>query len=328
MSSDYEKYPKLLEATNNTKTKFPERLLADFERILQHIEELWGSGEAVRYMDSLLLKDRPDRQGFPLEVLGEIAVITQLHNFLYPELVRNRFIAPVPTERSALFKEAFDLSFEKIGEQQPAALKTATSVPPQSAAKNVAWPEIRTQQELAEAAEVLRTRHRSNANQGKPVGEILHALGVIDASTLKSIGMEARPAKGGKHKLIGQLLLEKKIIDAEALTRALCIQAGVLMVDVLAIDIPSDTLNIISSDIARNKQVIPVGVYNKTLYLAVSDPFTFEEQPYFALLTGLTIVPVFATYNKIFSRLNLYSTPGARERSTLWGDQRRSDAST
>ncbi len=354
MSSDYEKYPKLLAAINKVKAKFPDRLLAGFERILAHIEALWGSREAVLYINGLLLEERPDRKGFPLDVLEEISVLKQLHEFLYPELSFSRFDPFASSEVSAPVNQAFKFPLEGARketqeeiappaaspavsapfpaqaqpqpEEQPAAeAQPATEAQPsdppaeaaQPAIRQITWPDIRTQHELSEAAQVQRTKGRIYATQGKPIGEILHSLGVIDKQTLESISKEGRAVKGAKHKPIGQLLIEKGIIDAEGLTRALCVQAGTLMVDVLSINISSDVLSLVPSDIARSKQVVPVGMYNKTLYLAVSDPFTFNEQHYFSFLTGLTIAPVFAPRHQIVNRLNLYglgkSRPEARE---------------
>jgi MshEN domain len=89
------------------------------------------------------------------------------------------------------------------------------------------------------------------------------------------------------------------IIEPEVLARALCIQSGVPMVDVLSISISSDVLNRISNEKAAEKKVVPVGVYNNSLYLAVADPATFSEKQHFAFITKLNIKPVFAPAQQI-----------------------------
>ncbi|MEQ1527059.1 MAG: hypothetical protein ABL911_09975 [Gallionella sp.] len=48
--------------------------------------------------------------------------------------------------------------------------------------------------------------------------------------------------KKPRSKPIGEILMQMKIIDAEDLTRALCIQSGILMADLNLIDIPKAVL--------------------------------------------------------------------------------------
>lgn len=184
-------------------------------------------------------------------------------------------------------------------EKQPAQV----AVPPEKAAppveaRQVVWPVILTQQELSHAAEMHRSGGRVYALQGKKIGEILNALKVIDDKTLHAVEQHhsTRKANG---KPIGQLLVHMGIIEPEVLTRALCIQSGVPMVDVLSIHIPRDILDRIPNDQAIDKKVVPVGVYNKTLYLAVNDPATFSEQHHFAFITKLNIKTVFAPAHEI-----------------------------
>lgn len=94
--------------------------------------------------------------------------------------------------------------------------------------------------------------------------EILNSLKVIDDQTLLAVENHHNTKKiNGKP--IGQLLVHMGIIEAEVLTRALCIQSGVPMVDLLSINIPYDILDRIPIEKAHEKKVVPVGVYNKTL---------------------------------------------------------------
>lgn len=165
--------------------------------------------------------------------------------------------------------------------------------PPPIAAKQVAWPVIRTQKELSQTAETLRRGGRVYELQGKKIGEILNSLKVIDDKTLHAVELHHNTKKANG-KPIGQLLVHMEIIDPEVLTRALCIQSGTPMVDVLSIHIPRDILGRITVEKAVEKKVVPVGVYDKTLFLAVAEPATFSEQHHFAFLTKLSIKPVFA----------------------------------
>jgi Type II secretion system (T2SS), protein E, N-terminal domain len=162
----------------------------------------------------------------------------------------------------------------------------------------IVWPVIRHQNELSEIAEIHRNGGRIYALQGKKIGEILNSLGVIDAKTLQAIERHHQ-AKKVKGKLIGQLLVHMEEIGQEELTRVLCIQSGVPMVDLLLINIPPHILGLIPIEQAKAKKVIPVGVFNKSLYLAVADPATFSEKHHFAILTNLSIKPTFAPMHEI-----------------------------
>ena len=69
------------------KFDFPEQLAKQYVRILQKINELWGSPPTVRYLDELIMPSRIDRQGFPPDVAQELVSLKQLHEYIYP--VRN-----------------------------------------------------------------------------------------------------------------------------------------------------------------------------------------------------------------------------------------------
>jgi MshEN domain len=189
-------------------------------------------------------------------------------------------------------------------------------VAPPVAARQVVWPLIRTQKELSQTAEIQRTGGRVYEFQGKKIGEILNAMNVIDDKTLHAVEQHHKTKKANG-KPIGQLLVHMGIIEPEVLTRALCIQSGMPMVDIMRINITSDILNRIPNEDAAKKKVVPVGVYNKTLYLAVSDPATFSEQQHFAFITKLNIKPVFAPAHEIDTFINTKWT-GAD--SDIWAD--------
>ena len=174
--------------------------------------------------------------------------------------------------------------------------------PPPVSADSVSWPYIRTQSQLHKAAEAQQGGKNTYPNQGQKIGEILKSLGVIDDRILNAVE-KRHHTKTNKDKPTGELLVYMGIIEPEVLTRALCIQAGVLMVDVHAINIPYSILKLVANEIAREKQAIPVGEFRGTLYLAVSDPLNFSEQHFFSFSTGLKIKPVFSPKDQIITCL-------------------------
>ncbi len=190
-------------------------------------------------------------------------------------------------------------------EHQPLRTPPATvhEGPAPIPAKKIVWPVIRTQMELSQAAEKLRAGGRIYEQQGKKIGEVLNILQVIDDKTLHAVEQHHQTKKANG-KPIGQLLIHMGIIEPEVLARALCIQTGVPMVELPSMNIPLDVLKRIPNDQGRAKNVVPVGMYNNTLYLSVADPATFSDQQHFAFLAKLNIKPVFSPLHEIMTFIN------------------------
>jgi type IV pilus assembly protein PilB len=190
----------------------------------------------------------------------------------------------------------------------------APTTPPPLKADSISWPDIRTQSQLQKASDTQHRGERVYPTQGHKIGEILKSLGMIDDKILDAVE-KRHHTKKVKDKPTGELLVYMGIIEPEVLTRALCIQSGVLMVDLNAINIPYDFLKLVSNENAREKRAVPVGVYNGILYLAVADPLNFHEQHFFSFSTGLKIKPVFAPNSQIVTCLNAkWTEPG----SEIW----------
>jgi type II secretory ATPase GspE/PulE/Tfp pilus assembly ATPase PilB-like protein len=330
--------------------QFPEFLAKNFARILQRVELLWGTREAVEYLDSLFLRDdtdlsdRSERKGFPIEAMNEIVLLKQVHQFLYPTLSKNPFDpfngsdVSAPAGIPAKAKAPGMLDFEKVSVQGSGSEKnfsgdvgsglsrTVSAEIPGPEAKlpgkeyggnqpltgGVDWPVIRTQHELFENAELLRKGESTYALQGKNMGEILLHYGLVDEHTLRIVSnMQKKPEHNNQ--VIGELLVEIGIINQEQLARTLNIQAGIPMVDVLSISIPPEITEAIPNAKAREKLAVPIANYHDTLYLAVAEPFTFTDQSFFTVMTGMKVSLVYAPMHEIINRLNIH---GFGKRST------------
>lgn len=170
---------------------------------------------------------------------------------------------------------------------------------PASGERHLPWPMIRHQNELLRAAEMQLQGKKVHALQGKKVGEILNAVDAIDAKTLQAVERH-HSIKKAHSKPIGELLVQM----ADELIRALYVQSGVLMVDLALVRLPRDLFSLISVDEARAKMAIPVGTFNKALYLAVGDPEHFPDKQYFAMKAQLAIKLVYASQRDIQSFLD------------------------
>ncbi len=313
MSTNQSRYPSVSSSLKKAEAKFPEILARDYARILQRIELLWGSKEAINYLDSIFLgdsQDRSGRQGFPIEVMNEIVQLKQMHEFLFPSLDVNPYDPfsgyTLPAPAKNIYKRATDST-------TTAANASPTTMPPSAAPiterrlrQRTDWPELKTQREFIVKAELLRGGKPVYEQQGKPLGEILMHFQLIDGKTLSTV-RQTQQEPSHKNKSFGHILVKVGIISHDELMRALCIQAGILMVDILNISIPHETLRHIPSNKAREKQAIPVCVYDSAVFLAVADPVAFKDHFFFSKLTGLKTIPVLALRHNIVNRLNTYN---------------------
>lgn len=60
--------------------------LERFAHIVEKICPLWSHVGLDEYLDSLFISDRPDRAGFPPEVMVEIMFLQRLHHEVLPPL--------------------------------------------------------------------------------------------------------------------------------------------------------------------------------------------------------------------------------------------------
>lgn len=183
--------------------------------------------------------------------------------------------------------------------------KPSLNTLPPIKASSISWPEINTQALLQNAAEMQLSGGRVYPDQGKKIGEILKSINVIDDQIINAVE-KRHHTKTLKDKPTGELLVYMKIIEPEVLTRALCIQSGVLMLDLNSIQIPFNVTRLITHNIAHDKHAVPVGVYGGTLYLAVTDPLNFTDHHFFTFTTGLKITPVFAHSQQISACLHTH----------------------
>ena len=73
---------KMLEHLGASSDAYPIHIEQQFPRILSKIVELWGTPPMDAYLESLMVSDRSNRQGFPGEVATEIFRLSILHGSL------------------------------------------------------------------------------------------------------------------------------------------------------------------------------------------------------------------------------------------------------
>lgn len=342
-------YPKLAAACNDGGMPFPQRLAEQHPRIIERIEGSWGTHECANLLNDFVFADRPDRSGFSFEVLRELFMLKELHEANYPhlsfspndpfsatmaEVVRAdvdrrreaaKHTAPAPTQRHQAIPavsptsppETPTLISPKV-EKAPSAVERSAS-PPARVGATVAhapWPEVTSLNELRGIVERREKGERLPARDTRPTLEILRQYVGLREEDIEA-ALKVQKQLGKKGGPIGQILLSMGAIEAEQITRVLCLQYGVLMVDLRHFQVVPDVMNRVTIDVARKHRAIPVALINGTLFLAVDNPFDFAEREYFGFLVKAKVELVMAAATQISQWLAEYGTVRSMRQGAL-----------
>jgi type II secretory ATPase GspE/PulE/Tfp pilus assembly ATPase PilB-like protein len=311
-----EVFPRLAEAFGQHPEMSPTAMVASHPRLVRKVEALWGTREALRYLDSLMLSDRHSRHGFSEKVLTELTYLKQTHEAAFPGLGINPHD---PFAAAAAHISRSDLEAHEAPAHQDLGTQARRDGIPELAAQELPadqaalalhprtspWREV---QAVDEFRQVLEARHRGEAAPAKDsrrLGEILRDHGLVRPDTLEA-ALHVQKGQAIGHEAIGRILQKMGIVGEADVTRALCEQSGILMVDLHALYIETTTMRKVPIDIARSFRAVPVAVMEGHLFLAVEDPLAFAHREYFAFLTNLNVELVFAAGNRMTQRLADY----------------------
>jgi hypothetical protein len=77
--------PKMQEHLGEHADKYPKALEEKFPHVFLKLVELWGTAQMRPYLDELIMSNRPNRQGFPADVVSEIWSINRIYSIQHPE---------------------------------------------------------------------------------------------------------------------------------------------------------------------------------------------------------------------------------------------------
>ena len=107
-------------------------------------------------------------------------------------------------------------------------------------------------------------------------------------------------------KNVGDVLVFRGFISEEALGKLIAEHLGFPFADIKNKIIPPDTLNLIPEKLARKYRIVPLGVTDRTLHLAMEDPQNFEAVEFAKRVSGLSVQASFATGQNISNGLAQY----------------------
>ncbi len=137
------------------------------------------------------------------------------------------------------------------------------------------------------------------------IGDILIEQGVITPEVLKDALVRAKE----EGKRIGEYLVESGVTSEKRIARALEYQLGYKFVDLSAVTIPEEILNLVKPDVLRKYNVIPFAVSERNpniLRLAMSDPMDIVAADDIGIVTNMQIEPVICTATDVLAALDRY----------------------
>ena len=142
----------------------------------------------------------------------------------------------------------------------------------------------------------------------KRLGDVLTDAGLI---TDEQLGHALAQQKESKRRLGDELIAEGVITEAE-LIEALQMQLGIEFVDLSAIDLDPEMSRVVSKNVARQYNVVPVRTTPEDVYLAMSDPLNFMAIEAVKNATRKRVVPMVATNDSVMRAImTLYGNEGA-----------------
>jgi type IV pilus assembly protein PilB len=138
------------------------------------------------------------------------------------------------------------------------------------------------------------------------IGELLVAERIITQAQLQQ-GLAYQKVHGGR---LGGCLVTLGFVSEEAVAQVLGRHYGVSVIDLSTAEVDLAAIKLVSQDVARNHQAVPVSIKGSTLTVAIADPNNLAALDEIRFLTGHMVRVVVAPYSQIESAIDtLYARP-------------------
>ncbi len=108
--------------------------------------------------------------------------------------------------------------------------------------------------------------------QRRHLGEILYKAGLVEKQAI----VDAIKVGKSTNKPLGQVLVEKGLISEDTLTKAIAKQFGLEYVNLDKVTVPSNATKLVSEEIIRKYNILPLGMNNGRVKVLISDPLDTE----------------------------------------------------
>jgi type IV pilus assembly protein PilB len=134
----------------------------------------------------------------------------------------------------------------------------------------------------------------------RQIGQILIELGLIDDVRLQqAIALQAE--KGG---MIGQILVDAGLITPEDLLQGLAAQHNMEMVDLSQVEIPEETVKMVSVLMAQTYRIVPVSYDSNVLTVAMADPQNVNALDDLRFMLNCEVAGVVASEQQIIETID------------------------
>ena len=147
----------------------------------------------------------------------------------------------------------------------------------------------------------------------KRLGHMLVEAGLLSEEDAEQAAIGA--AESGRR--LGDYVVEKGIVTAEALAMTLSLQLGVRFLDLLRVEIQPEALRLIPSDVCREHVLIPIETDGRSLLVVMSAPNNMQLIEDLRSMTGLEIKTAVGIPQEIRRAINMRYRPVRRSSERL-----------
>jgi len=149
------------------------------------------------------------------------------------------------------------------------------------------------------------------------LGELLTKANLITQDQLKE-ALRAQKETGGK---LGETLIKLGFVSEEDITECLSQQFGVPSINLQHFEIDPAVIKLISGDVARKYNILPVNKTGATITIAMADPTNVFAMDDIKFMTGYNVEPVVASELGIKAAIdNYYGTTSSLELKKVMED--------
>lgn len=135
-------------------------------------------------------------------------------------------------------------------------------------------------------------------------GEYLITQGVIDRSQLT----EALEVQTELRERLGEVLVRQSLLTKDQMLNLLSEYLGISRIDLTQVEIDLSSISLISEDVAWRYLLIPIGLKNGMLQVAMADPANLRAVDDIRILTDFDVEPLLAEEDEIVSAIRKYLT--------------------
>lgn len=241
-----------------TDENFPWEMERSVPKLLDEISLIWDKKEVLKVLDDLIFLTKKEKAGFSTEVIKELVDL-------------KAWILSKRTDWESQAESSEERNGSSEGEEERAP-------------KNKWRDELGSFEDLRERA-TRTARGLPRLQQRKKMGEILAEEGVLQKNDLDKVVLNYYEKKE-KGMSFGQMLVKKGLASEEEVTKAICLQEGVPLIDLSVFPVMRISDANLSMEIMRKSKVLPVADLDSVLVVATGNPLTFEDRSLLSMLSG------------------------------------------